>query len=78
MIAAYQWCELLMYVPSTSTELSSSGAHDTCTAFDVQLVTRTLEGVAGDEAVCSVIASDLADMMNVLLHSSFAVIRTPQ
>jgi len=42
-------------------------------AVDVQLVIRTLEGVAGADAVCSVMPSDLADMMNVLLHNSFAV-----
>lgn len=54
-------------------EQSSSGAQDTCMAVDVQLVIRTLEGVAGADAVCSVMPSDLADMMNVLLHNSFAV-----
>jgi len=62
-----------MYAPSTCTEeLSSSGAHDTCTEPDVQLVTRTLDGVAAAVAVCSVMASDLADMINVLLLHSFA------
>ena len=67
-----------VYVPSTCTEPWSSGAHATCTAVDVQLVTRTLHGVAGADAVCTVMPSDLAVIMNVLLHHSFAVTHRKQ
>jgi len=65
----------LPYVPRISTELSSGGTQDTCSAFAVQLMTRTLEGVAGVEAVCSTMLSDLADMMNVLLQCSSSITR---
>ena len=63
-----------LYVPSTSTELSSGGTQDSCIEFAVQLMTRRLEGIAGvDDTVYSVMTSDLDDMMNVLLQCSFAV-----
>jgi len=63
----------MLYLPSSSTELPSGGTHETCMAFAVQLMTRTLEGVMGVDAVCRVMPSDLDDMMNVLLQSSFAI-----
>ena len=61
------------YIPSTSTESSCGGSHETCIELAVQLTTRTLEGVVGVDAVCTVMLSDLDDMMNVLLQCSFAV-----
>jgi len=39
----------------------------------VQPVTRTLQGLVGVDAVCTVMLSDLDDIMNVLLQRSFAV-----
>jgi len=63
----------LWYIPSTSTESSCGGSHETCIELAVQLTTRTLEDVVGVDAVCTVKLSDLDDMMNVLLQCSFAV-----
>ena len=68
----------LWYIPSSSTESSCGGSHETCIELAVQLTTRTLEGVVGVDVVCTVMLSDLDDMMNVLLQCSFAVTKHMQ
>jgi len=65
------------YLPSISTELSSGRTQDSWIAFAEQPVTRTFDGVAGVDAVCSVTLADFADMMNALLQRSFAVTQSP-